>query len=58
MYITINSSKFKKKTALVFYLSFAKGRVKRGFLISNISAGNITLCREPDFAHKLWFHQA
>jgi hypothetical protein len=36
-----------------FYLGFARESVKSRFLILNVSAGNITLCRIPHVAREL-----
>jgi hypothetical protein len=41
------------KFALEFYLSFARYRFKRHFIISDVSAGNTTLCRGQNVALKL-----
>jgi hypothetical protein len=41
------------KIASSFYLVFAKGRTRRGFLILNLPVGNITLCREQHLAGEL-----
>ena len=48
----INSSNVFK-IGLAFYLDFAGERVKRRFFIANVSAGNITLCREQLVAREL-----
>lgn len=43
--------------ALVLYLEFVMESVIRGFLISNISAGNITLCLAQHLARELRFER-
>lgn len=39
--------------ALEFYLSLDRYRFKRPFIISDVSAGNTTLCGGQNFAHEL-----
>lgn len=46
----INSKKIFKITA-VFYLGFAREKVKNHFLASNVSADKITLRRRKQVAH-------
>jgi len=46
MYISVNRHFINFNNCFVVYLRFARERVKRRFPISNVSAGNITLCRE------------
>ena len=52
----INSS-WVIKIASAFCLGYATGRVKRPFLITNISSGIITLCRGQHVACELLFGQ-
>jgi hypothetical protein len=44
MYISINNQLISSQNCLVFYLIIARERLKRNFLISNVVAGNVTLC--------------
>jgi len=46
MYISVNRHFINSNNYSAVYLRFARERVKRRFPISNVSAGNITLCRE------------
>lgn len=41
-----------------FILGLPGKGLKRGFLISNVSAGNTTLCHKQHVAHRLWVEQA
>jgi hypothetical protein len=53
----IRNSQFLK-IASSFYLGFAMERVKRRFLISDFSVGNITLCLGQPDAGELWVERA
>jgi hypothetical protein len=44
MHVSVNSPQVFK-TALEFYFIFVRQRLKRHFLITDVSAGNIILCR-------------
>jgi hypothetical protein len=46
MYISVNRHFINYNNCSAVYLHFARERVKRRFPISNVSAGNTTLCRE------------
>ena len=52
MNVTITSSKVFK-IGSYFYSGSAKEEAERGFLISNLSAGNITLCCKQPVFHML-----
>jgi hypothetical protein len=45
MYVSINRQLTVLKISSALYLGFARERVKRGYLISKVFAGNITLWR-------------
>ena len=46
MYISVNRHFINSNNCSAVYLRFARERVKRRFPISNVYAGNITLCRQ------------
>ena len=55
MYASINK---QLTTFRILYLGYSRERVKISFLISNISAGNIALCRGQRFVCELGVERA
>ena len=53
MYLSIKNSSCVFKMASAFYLGFAREWVRRHFLISKVSAGNMTLCRGQHVAREI-----
>jgi hypothetical protein len=54
MYISVNRHFINSNNCFAIYLRFAWERVKRYFPISNVSAGNKTLCREQHMNYWLF----
>jgi hypothetical protein len=53
VYVSTNKHLISMKNCFVIYFGCAREMVKRRFLISNVSAGNITHCREQHVAQEL-----